>query len=417
MAEPRVLVISNTAIKRSNSNGLCLLNVLSSIPVSNLVSFYIQNTYPDKGVVSSSFRLTDSEKLHSYFKGKANGTIIDDSLIVDSKDQDIQQGSGKESFFRHLVREAVWQHGKWNRKKFFDWIAALKPTVILFMNGRSPFMFDITREVSEKFNIPVVIFSSEDEYWHKPKAGNLWDLILRKKLKKATLKLNKRVAHVITFNDKLKGLYEAEFHLPVTTIMPSSDEMPVKAINSNGNLFYGGNLKPYRFEALAEISRALLTVQSPRKIEVYSNDVDANIRSRITSLPNVVLHEAVTRTALEPLRKEAYLLIHFESSSKKAKPLIQNAFSSKIADCLSSGIPFFVYAPNYCGFSAYFDANPNAVCYVKDQKELELSLSKVLNDEVYRNELVKNALTLAQKNHSIEKNAALTKSILLEARL
>jgi hypothetical protein len=417
MAEPQVLVISNTAIKRSNSNGLCLLNVLSSIPVSNLASFYIQNTYPDKGVVSSSFRLTDSEKLHSYFKAKADGTIIDDSSIADSKDQDVQQGSGKESFFRHLIRENVWQHGKWNRQKFYDWIAAFKPTVILFMNGRSPFMFDITREVSEKFNIPVAIFSSEDEYWHKPKAGNLWDLILRKKLKKATLRLNKRVAHVITFNDKLKGLNETEFHLPVTTIMPSSDEMPVKAINPNGNLFYGGNLKPYRFEALAEISQTLIAIQSPRKIDVYSNDVDDNIRTHIASLPNVILHEAVTRKALEPLRKEAFLLIHFESSSKKARPLIQNAFSSKIADCLSSGIPFFVYAPNYCGFSAYFDANPNAVCYVKDQKELAPSLSKVLNDENYRNDLVKNALVLAQKNHSIEKNATLTKDILLEAHL
>jgi hypothetical protein len=110
------------------------------------------------------------------------------------------------------------------------------------------------------------------------KAGNLWDLILAEEAQESNQRLNKRVAHVITFNDKLKELYETEFHLPVTTIMPSSDETPVKAINPNGNLFYGGNLKPYRFEALAEISEALLEIQSKRKIDVYSNDIDPIFR-------------------------------------------------------------------------------------------------------------------------------------------
>jgi glycosyltransferase involved in cell wall biosynthesis len=417
MTEPRVLVISNTAIKRSNSNGLCLLNVLSTTPVLNIVSFYIQNSYPDKGVVSSSFRLTDSEKLHSYFNGKSEGTIIDDGSIVESKDQDIQHGSGKESFFRHLVREKVWQHGKWNRKAFYDWVATFKPTVILFMNGRSPFMFDITRQVSLKFNIPVVIFSSEDEYWHKPKPGNLWDLILRKKLKKATKRLNKRVAHVITFNDKLKELYESEFHLPVATIMPASDTTPVNAVNGAGNLFYGGNLKPYRYEALAELSEALLEIGSKRSIDVYSNDIDPKIKSRLSSFSNVVIHEAVARKNLEPLREQAALLIHFESDSKKARPLIQHAFSSKIADCLSSGIPFFAYAPSYCGFSPYFEQHSNAVCYVEKKEDLKPALLKALADQEYRSSLVKNALELAAKNHNIQVNSELTKKILMEAHL
>jgi hypothetical protein len=415
--ETRVLVISNTAIKRSNSNGLCLLNVLSTISVSNIASFYIQDSFPDKGVVSSSFRLTDSEKLHSYFNGRSEGTIIIDASITESKDQDIQHGSGKESFFRHLIREKVWQHGKWNRKAFYDWAAEFQPTVILFMNGRSPFMFDITRQVSQKFNIPVVIFSSEDEYWHKPQAGNLWDFLLREKLKKATKRLNERVAHVITFNDKLKDLYELEFRLPVTTIMPASGIAPVKAVNAAGNLFYGGNLKPYRYEALAELSEALLEIGSKRSIDVYSNDIDPKIKSRLASFSNVVVHEAVARKDLEPLREQAALLIHFESDSKKAKPLIQHAFSSKIADCLSSGIPFFVCAPNYCGFSSYFEQNPDAVCYIEKKKDLKPALLKALTDQEYRATLVKNALQLSAKNHNIKVNADLTKKILSEAHL
>jgi hypothetical protein len=120
---------------------------------------------------------------------------------------------------------------------------------------------------------------------------------------------------------------------------------PVKAVNTDGNLFYGGNLKPYRYEALAELSEALLEIGSKRSIDVYSNDIDPKIKSRLSSFSNVVIHEAVARKDLEPLREQAALLIHFESDSKKAKPLIQHAFSSKIADCLSSGIPFLRLRP------------------------------------------------------------------------
>jgi hypothetical protein len=91
------------------------------------------------------------------------------------------------------------------------------------------------------------------------------------------------------------------------------------------------------------------------------------------------LHEAVARKDLEPLREQAALLIHFESDSKKAKPLIQHAFSSKIADCLSSGIPFFVYAPNYCGFSPYFEQNSECGLLRRKERRFEAGLIKSPN--------------------------------------
>ena len=417
MGEPRVLIVSNTAIKRSNSNGLCLLNALSSLPPSALASFYIQDSFPDQGVLASSFRLTDREKLHSFFSGKDQGRLLDASSLPESKDRDVQNGGGKESFFRHLVREFVWKRGRWNREDLYSWVASFKPTVILFMNGRSPFMFDIVRDLSLRFDLPVVFFSSEDEYWHHPQKGSLWDFILRRKLRKATRRLVKRTAHVIAFNDKLAGLYSEEFHLPVTTIMPSSSLSAVAAPNGGGSLFYGGNLKPYRYEALVDISRALVEIGSPRKIDVYSNDIDDEIRDRLSNCPNLVIHEAVARNELESRRADAALLIHFESFSKKARPLIQNAFSSKISDCLASGIPFLVYAPPYCGFSPYFRDNPEAVCFVSEKKALKDSLVKALSDPDYRSSLVGHALPLSKKNHDLKTNAILMKKILSEAHL
>jgi hypothetical protein len=84
---------------------------------------------------------------------------------------------------------------------------------------------------------------------------------------------------------------------------------------------------------------------------------------------------------------------------------------------LNSGIPFFVYAPNYCGFSPYFEQHSNAVCYVEKKEDLKPALLKALTDQEYRASLVKNALELAVINHNIKANAELTKKILTEAHL
>ena len=410
---PRVLVISNTALKRSNSNGLSILNVLSAIPVSNIASFYIQNTFPDRGVAATHFRLTDSEKMHGFLFGGRDGTIIDDSTIPACDETlDVQDPSvkGKESFFKHDVRDFVWKWGYWNRKKFYKWVEDFAPTVILFMNGRSPFMFDITRGLAKRFGLPVIYFTSEDEYWHP--ATNFWDRILRKKLRKATIKLNKYVKYVVAFHEKLGKMYEDEFHLPVTVIMPSSLLKPVEEVNEKGNWLYAGNLKPYRFESLLDIAQALQSVDPTKLVDVYSNDVDDEIRSYLSGCSNVILREPVGRDQLDDIRRRASALLHFESFSSRAKPLIQNAFSSKIADCLALGIPFFVYAPNYCGFSLYFEKNADAVCYISKKDGLEPAVKALVGDAKYRASLRSCAIELAGLSHNQIRNAEAMKGVL-----
>ncbi len=410
---PRVLVISNTALKRSNSNGLSILSILSAIPQSSIASFYIQDTYPDKGVASTHFRLTDSEKIHSFFIGGRNGTIVTDESIPDVKESiDAQDASikGKESFFNHDARNFIWKRGYWNKKKLYAWVGDFRPTVILFMNGRSPFMFDITRDIARRFSIPVVYYASEDEYWHP--STNFWDNILRKNLKKATLGLNQCVKHVIAFHDKLGKMYEDEFHLPVTVIMPSTSLEPVDKVNGGGNWLYAGNLKPYRYESLKDISIVLAEADPKRIIDVYSNDIDDEIKDYLSSCTNVALHEALPRNVLNNVRRNASVLLHFESFSPKARPLIQNAFSSKIADCLALGIPFLVYAPDYCGFSPYLVQEKDAVSFARAKSELPACVQTLIVDSKARQNMSRAATALANVYHDLCRNSERVKSLL-----
>lgn len=97
--------------------------------------------------------------------------------------------------------------------------------------------------------------------------------------------------------------------------------------------------------------------------------------------------------------------------------MIQNAFSTKIPDCLGSGIPFLVYAPKYCGFSSYLSAHPEAVAYASNLNDLNMLLKQAIFDEKYRVRLVSNSLVLAKENHDLIRNGLIQKQILGEAKL
>ena len=406
MDAPRVLIISNTALCKANSNGYSILSIMKCIPVDHRASFYIQDALPNKGTACSHFRLTDSEKLKSVVTGKHKGTVITDESIGGYADSAASSGnaSNKESFFRHLMRDYIWTFGRWNRKPLYDWVKEFNPTVILFMNGRSPFMFNIVNDLSQRFDIPVVYFTSEDEYWHPP--VDFWDRILRRRLRKATIRLNARVRHVIAFNDKLAELYRKEFGIPVTTIMPSSEEKPVDDISKGKGLLYAGNLKPYRYESLADIAKALKEVSPQEHIDVYSNDIDDDIRAFLSPYDNILMHDPVSREEVSELRRRAFVLFHFESFSEKAKPLIQHAFSSKVADCLALGIPFLVYAPEYCAFSSYMKDNPHSSCYVWRPDQLSQAIVKILFDADYRRALAENSHQLAMRDFDTMNNSS-----------
>ena len=411
---PRVLVISNTALKRSNSNGDTILSLLSSLPSENIMSFYLQNAVPDKGVAKCSFRITDKERMRSFFNGKNKGTLIRDEDITDSGAADSRNRvSYRESFFAHDIRAFIWKHGRWDKSFLYQCVDGFRPTVIMILASRTSFMLDIATEIADKRGLPIIMLTGENEYFRKPKTLNLWDHIFRRKLRRSYWNMMPHVTNFVVTNDKIAEDYEAEFHKPIQVLMPS-----IKAPIFNGphldghGLIYGGNLEPYRYESLEMISEALIDIDPAEIIHVYSGDVSPSVKKRINKCPNVKIHDPISKDKLIKRIQESRCVLHFESFGKKAAPLIQNAFSGKIAECISSGVPFFVFAPNYCAFSPYFTAHLDAVDYVMEPAALKQRLARVLSDAEHRQELVEHAIPLVGKYHNEETNSSICLRIL-----
>ena len=96
-------------------------------------------------------------------------------------------------------------------------------------------------------------------------------------------------------------------------------------------------------------------------------------------------------------------MIHVESMKPYYVRDIKYGFSTKIADSLASGVPFFVYESSELTSVQYLSENKCAII-ATDEKQLVDKLKCALFDEKARSLCITNAHQIATMNHSQEKN-------------
>ena len=168
-------------------------------------------------------------------------------------------------------------------------------------------------------------------------------------------------------------------------------------------IVYGGNLGIGRHKALIEIGEALQYIDENLRIDVYGKSDDQGVIDELNSSKGVNYVGMIPYQELQKKTKEARLLVHVESTKPYYLRDIKYGFSTKIADSLASGIPFFVYASDELTSVQYLKDN-NCAIIATDREQLVRQLKMVLFDEDARKESVDNALKIAAENHSMKKN-------------
>ncbi len=407
----RVLVVTNNSLRKSNANGFTLLTLLYSFKVEEVIDLSIDGVEPDKDSALATYQTTDKEHLKYFFTKKKLGRII---LNEDIKEKEnIQTSIGKHKSIKEnalglWIREIIWKYGRWDKSLLYSFIDEYKPTAIMFQCSRTIFMINLVHELSSKYNIPVTIYTGEDEYFHKYPFYKLIKNHLQRKMKKAYKVLfNENVRQVICTHPKLARLYKEEFIINSFAILPPSG---IKVENTyipniGGSVMYTGNINPNRYSSLIDVATSLYNIDNSIKLDIYSGDMTNKVSRILSKSLNIKIHPPVKKDEVEGLMKKARLLIHVESFRKKDKVLIENAYSTKIADSLASGVPFFVYGPTYAGFGDYFLNNPGIAFYIYKKEELDTALKEALTNEDKRKEVVVNAIKEANDNHSIEHNS------------
>lgn len=421
---PRVLVIGNSCLSNTTSNGRTIRNFLIGWDPEKVAQFYIQNEVPDFTVCKNYFRVTDGQALRSFIKGTQAGGRVEFSREEENTTNKVASKKKRRTPLSMLLRELVWNSNRWKGNGFNEWLNEFSPDVLLLQAGDSPFMLKIASKISKERKIPLVIYNSEVYYFKK------FDYFRSKGFDhalypffhmyyKSVFKKTIRAAQKSVYNcDMVKKEYDKEFGLPSVAIYTATQAQytPPKKEDGSFVVSYLGNLGIGRHENLVEIADALQKISTEYVLDVYGKIPDDTVKSAFENCKGINYKGFVSYDRVLEIMENSNLLVHIENFSDFYKKDLQYAFSTKIADSLATGIGFLLYAPKEMACSQYLEEN-KAAFVVNDKQELYKTLRYLTENPHECRKFSHSAVDLAKKNHDFNKNAEAFQRVLKDVAL
>ncbi len=412
MLNKRLLIFSNQALSKANSNGRTLLNFFSGFDKSNLAQFYLQSDEPDFNVCENYFFVSDGAVLKSVLKRRTAGKVIEKTELQEKSIVQSTKTSRKtvRNPLTMLIRNFLWNRKCW-RKDFYKWVEEFKPEAVLFQAGDAPFLYNMSVEIAQKYNIPLVIYNSEDYYFkdynyfrNSGITGVFYPLfrsILRKSVKKAL----EFASISIYISEDLKNTYDEEFNKNSVAIYTATEVEPNIIENKKPVFSYLGNLGVDRHTGLIKIAKALNKINPEYRLDVYGKIPNDNVDRAFENCSALNYCGLVSYERVKEVNAESLLVFHTESDNPFFVKDIRHGFTTKIADSLASGTCFCIFAPETLSCTKYIKEN-NCGCVITDEALLEEKLREIISNEGLRQEYINNALEVVNKNHNLQKNQA-----------
>ena len=405
----KILIISHNPITTYQNMGKTIASLFFSVKKEDVCQLYIYPTIPDTDVCSSYYRVTDKDVLASFYKFSVKGSKISPDLTAHSmfeegKDEQLYRNPKNSSPIRRMGRDAMWKLAHWYNKSLKTWLDEQAPTHIFVAPGTAKFMYNIALKIAKDRNIPIVTYICDDYYFVKPEKTFL-ARFRQKSFHKKVEQLMHKSTHVITICKSLEEAYFEKFKVPTTTVMTGSNYDISEDVNVTDDacaIRYMGNIRCNRYVPLAEIGRALDEINAEKgtkySLEIFTSENDEGILSTFNGINSIKMCGYVSGEEFDKTFRASQILLHTEAFDEDSIDLVKNSVSTKIADSLGSGIPFFAYGPSQVASMRHLIDNDCAMLAI-EQSMLKEVLLKAFTDKAFREEKAKNGLSVAKKYH------------------
>jgi len=393
----KVLVLSTNAISDYDSNGKTIKNLLINVPDENIYQLYLKGTPGNNyscnffNIYKGQFRNPPLSKFKSYNTENRLSFFSKISSFINFK---------LPIFF--LFREYFYNCFFWKTHKLINFIKEIKPDLLLLFISNNTLLIRITIFISKTFNIPIVLYTSEDYYFKVSNYMSSNPSIFYKEYFKILIKYYKLIEPLVSFcilnTFELMEKYKEEFSFSCTFIhnISTVDFIPNIAIYPNMVVTYVGNLGVGRLHSLIEISN---------KLQEISNGLTINVYGPLPRTPNDIylLHNTkgllykgfADKEKYLSLLRSSNLLIHTETSNPNKVNELAYSFSTKIADFICSGTPFLLYAPKEFVISN-FVTKYKCGFYANNLNNLKQNLINALTNLDQRAEVVNKCKNLSE---------------------
>lgn len=417
---PRVLVVSNNSFSNTDSNGRTLGNLFVGWPKDKLAQFCISTDGPNFDLCDNYYCVTDKDALKAFLHlRKAEGKKLKPSV---KESVSGSRGEGRKTLLMMLVRNLIWGKSRWRSKALKEWVADFNPEIVLLLFGESAFMLNIGTSISKELNVPLVMFNTEGYYFLKSnycRTKTKWDWLLfpifQGLYRKQVRKTMARVEYSMYLNQLLQADYDKEFGGPSTVLYTSSAlENEDHQFNSEHPVFsYIGNLTFDRPKALMEVADVLQSINPLYKLDLYGKPLDKIIEDELINHPGISYKGFVKYDEVQKVIRNSDVLFHAESQDRRWEESLRYGFSTKIADSVSSGTCFVLYASAQIACSQYIKET-GAGWFADNIVDIKKSLEEILFNEGKRQEVLNRAKLVARENHSLSNNSKKFREIIID---
>lgn len=421
----KVLIISHTVLSKTGNMGKTLLEFFKGFAPEEIAQFYIHSEVPtDDTICHSYYRFTDRDTLRSLLSLKDYGTAFKQENIQTGRTSSrtdtgavgaVYQWGRKRTGGIYFARNTLWKLARWKTKRLKDWLMAEAPDVIFFASGDYSFLYEIACWVADFLEIPMITACFDDYYLNDQNAHSLVGRKEHARLLKIARRTMARSSCILTVCDSMSEQYEILFHKKCHTIYTPAENKMLKLSETSGAVAYIGNLGYDRHKQVIAIGRAMRRISGENQwLELYSAEKRPEITTLLTEENGIRFHGQISADEVLTVMSKSVAVIHTESFDPKMQERVRYSVSTKIAESLMYGPCLIAYGPEGIASIDYLKEN-NAAYVISSPDDLEAGLTEILGNKGLREEIIKNARALAQKNHSVDVNPKKVRQWLQEA--
>lgn len=410
----KILIISSNSFSKKTNNGKTMESIFSGFRKEQLMQlFFSMNENPDFDFCENYYKFTDVDLLKSFVFKNYLSLSVNQNLKIEKVDPGWLFKRLKSVFSScNILRELIWIKAYTN-KNIIDWVERNKPDAIFLYAGNLTYLYDFALYLSEKLNIPLFSYFSDD-YAYFPSTYNPFDYLQK-------IWINRKYYNVIPKSKICFGIgdemcrYYSEIYIKNFYPIMNSVVIPdcVFYVNIENKkkitLTYIGGLTIGRAESLCDLSSMIngLKIEDVIEVNVYTpTALSKKIRDKFERI-GVVLHLPVYGDKLNEVQQEADILLHVESSKRCYYSFAQLSVSTKIPEYLISGKIILAYGPS-CLASFKLLKEHNLGFVVSSDESLDKKIKDLqyffgsLREGVIRSEI---AFKYARKKFDIKRNS------------
>lgn len=406
---PKVLAIS-LSTWRSDSGIHTQTDLFKFWTPDRVAQIYTKSDLPDTPVCNTFFQISENGVMHSVINRKPVGCQVEiggkaDEQAVAAEKNLYARAHKKKSWFMTIMRELVWNFGKWKTLSLDHFVESFDADVYFVPIYPVIYTAKIQQYILKKYPKPYVCYLADDNYSYMSCGMNIFAYIHRFFLRKVVRDLAYHCDEMFTITrteaedtDKLFGTNSVVL---TKGIDYSHLEFKEKEIHKPIKMVYTGNLLIGRASSLVAISRALKEINKNGVVitlDIYSPTVLDKKTMRWLNSNGCHYRGTVPKEDVVTIQRNADVVVFVESLESKYRNAARLSFSTKLTDYFASGKCIFAIGDEHIAPIEYLRENDAAII-ATNYSDVEIQLKKLVQSHAMILQYGKNAFECGKKNH------------------